>query len=135
MLRWILPKEWLKDKTVERNYVELGAEFGDALSYSYMGEAVGLPLMLNSLAHWEKEYARRGYRPVSINRFVSLGGYGKSIDDVIGKKRTPNEVPVLHASNYLDQYNGIKPAVDLEKMMEDGKPQSGSYDIPGVDKN
>lgn len=121
----------MSDKKVEKRYLSSGASFGDAVSYIYMGQCVGFESMLDDWAEWEKEYSTRGYKTISIDDFLSFGGYGKSIDHLLGKKRKRNEKPILHAEIYRELYLGkIKPAVNLKKMMKDGKSQLGNYIVP-----
>lgn len=129
-------RKFLSNDTVETRYVKAGAVFGDAVSYLYLGECIGFKKLLNTWAEWEKEYARRGYRTVSLDRFVELGGYGKPIDDVLGQQREPNEKPTLHAETYREQFLGkIGPAVNLEKLMTDGEIQSGTYFLPSTEND
>lgn len=130
-----LLRNLMSDKSVEKKYVQTGSAFGDAVSYIYMGECVGFESMLNSWADWEKEYVRRGYRTVSLDDFIELGGYGKNIDNLLRQKRNANEEPILHAEIYRENYFGkIQPVVNLEKMMKDEKPQFGNYTLPSTKK-
>jgi len=118
---------------VEKRYVDAGAGFGGAVSYLYMGECIGFKSMLNRWAGWEQEYALRGYRTVSLDDFVKLGGYGKNIDTLLGIKRDENEEPVLHAQIYRKEFLGkVEPVIDIEKMMSDGQPQVGTYQLPST---
>jgi hypothetical protein len=126
-------KRILTDRTVERKYVHAGAEFGFDVSYIYMGESIGFESRLNKWANWEKEYAKRGFRTVPLDDFIELGGYGRSIASLVGIKRDENEEPVYHAQIYRDNFLGkIEPAIDLEKMMSDGKVQYGTYVVPST---
>jgi len=128
-------KKLLSYSAVEKKYVRAGATFGDAVSFLYMGECIGFKNLLNKWAVWEEEYARRGFRTVSIDRFVQLEGYGKSIANVIGQKREKGENPVFHAKIYREQFLGkVAPTVDLEKMMTDNKPQFGQYTLPSTEQ-
>jgi len=123
------------DQRVTRYYIDSGGQFGDAVSYvGSMGECIGFKRLLDQFEDWELEYADRGYRTVSLDRFVDLGGYGKSIDDVIGLKREGNENPIFHAKLYREHFLGkIAPGIDFEKMMQTGKAQSGQYVIPSTE--
>ncbi len=60
---------WLTDDEVQKIYKRTGEIFGCAVSYLYMGEAVGFENMLNTWAFWEREYARRGFVTLSVNVF------------------------------------------------------------------
>lgn len=123
----------LSDKTVKRLYTEAGTTFGDAVSYLYMGECVGFREMLEAWRKWEKEYANRGYRTVSLNAFVNAGGYDVSLQG-LGEKCVDGEEIVLHAELFLEQHaEPIPPAVDMERLL-DGSVQIGSYEVPSTTK-
>jgi len=103
--RWIFKiyKKMLADKSVEKRYVAAGAEFGEAISYSYLGEPVGLWMLLDLWQSWEKEYARRGYRTISMDEFVKHGGWGKPLKG-LGKKRGRDERPISYAEMYRKNF-------------------------------
>jgi hypothetical protein len=127
-------KRLLFDARVEKNYVSTGTWVGDAVSQAYMGEPLGMASRVDKWASWEVEYARRGFRTVSLDRFVGLGGYGKHIDDAIGQKRDAGEEPILHAEIYKQRYLGrVQPAIDIERMFQDGKPQLGIWIRPSTE--
>lgn len=106
--------------TVERWYLDRGAFIGDALSYSYMGKAVGFDKILLRLVSWEEEYARRGFMPISLDDFVDFGGYGKDISDLL---RVPHQgKPVFHAKEFLNEPDDMTPLIDMKALME-GKAQ------------
>lgn len=74
-LKVILP-QWF----VQSRYVNAGGNFGDAVSYaSGIGECGGFELLLSHWESWEEEYARRGMRTVSVDRFIAFGGYGEPL--------------------------------------------------------
>lgn len=126
-------KRFMSDKKVEKKYVIAGAEFGEAVSFIYMGECVGFESMLNKWAEWEEMYVNRGYRTISLDDFVKLGGYEESIDHLLGQKLEKDEKPIFHALIYKAKYLGkISPAFDWNKMMQDKKPQFGNYKLPST---
>ena len=93
---------WLKslsDKKVEENYVEAGAEFGDACSYDYMGKCHGFDAFFLDWARWEIEYSKRGYRTIPLNDFIAYGGYGVPLRS-LGVKRKAKEQIILYAVLY-----------------------------------
>ena len=102
MINWFY-ELWLNslsDKQVEEKYVEAGADFGDALSYEYsMGKCVVFDGMCLEWARWEFEYSKRGYRTISLDDFVDLGGYGKPLKG-LSVKRKPKEQIILYAVLY-----------------------------------
>lgn len=125
----------LSDPTVEKRYVRAGATFGGAVSYLYMGECFGFKGLLKKWANWEEEYVHRGFRTVSLDRFVDLGGYGKSVDDVIGQRREDGEEPIFHAQIYRNEFLGkVAPVINLEKMMTDGEIQIRQYKLPSTEQ-
>ena len=125
-------RRFMSDKKVEQKYVGVGAQFGSAVSYIYMGECVGFESMLNRWADWEKEYVNRGYKTLSLDDFVELGGYGKSIESLLSQKLGECEKPIFHAQIYRDNYLGkVSPAINLGKVM-DGEAQFGGYILPST---
>jgi len=124
------------DSTIQKRYIQAGASFGDAVSYLFMGECRGFEELFNYWADLEQKYADRGYRTISLDRFIELGGYGNPIGEVIGKKREKGEEPIFHAQIYKKEFLGkIKPAVDLNQMMKGGKAQYGEYVLPSTEQN
>ena len=124
----------LSDKFVERIYIKAGKKFGDAASYGYLGECTEFKKYLNNLVKWEEEYAQRGYRTVNLDAFVELGGYGNPIDSLIGQRLKLDEKLVFHAQVYREEFLGrTKPSFNLEKMIHEGKPQSGNYKLPSTE--
>ena len=45
----------LSDSFVKKRYVSAGSDFGDAASYSYMGESGNIKFLLNRWSRWEQE--------------------------------------------------------------------------------
>ena len=122
----------LSDKEVQDNYVQAGVDFGDAVSYIYMGECLGFEKMLFDWAKWELEYSMRGYKTISLDDFIEYGGYGKPLNG-LGIKRKPEEKVILHAEIYTKKYsNNGKPVLDLKKIIETGEAQSGMYILPST---
>ena len=122
----------LSDKEVEINYVEAGADFGDAVSYAYMGECQGFEKMLSDWTKWELEYSARGYKTISLDDFIEYGGYGKPLKG-LGVKRKPEEEVILHAEIYRKKYSDkSKPVIDLKKIIETGEAQFGTYILPST---
>ena len=125
----------LTDRQVIKRYVEAGSQFGVAVSYIYMGECVGFARMLSKWEKWEVEYAKRGYRTLPIDDFINSGGYGKPLKN-IEVKRDQDEKPVFHANIYKNVYLGkVEPMIDIQKMIQTGKPQFGNYSLPSTKKS
>lgn len=133
----------LTDKTVEQKYRKAGAEFGGAVSMLYMGECVGFSKLLKRWEKWEAEYAKRGYRTISLDDFVLCGGYGRPLKS-LGEKRTNEEGVIRHAKTYRDKYLGkIPPLFDLAKITSPLEPgetpesrmQTDVFVIPGTERD
>ena len=128
-------KRMLPDSIIEKGYVKAGANFGNTAGYLCLGEYVDFEMFLNKLIDWEERYSGRGFRTVSMDRFIGLGSYGKSIDDVIGQRLEQGEEPVFHAQTYREYFLGeVEPVIDLGTMVQDRQPQVGEYNIPSTEK-
>ncbi len=132
MIWW---RKFFNDNQVTSRYVRAGSRFGDAVSYLYMGECIGFEKLFDKWGVWEQEYARRGFRTISLDDFVSHGGYGTPIDPLVGQRLNVGESPVFHAQLYRDEYLGkVSPVIDLEEMMRTGKAQTGVFASPSTEK-
>ena len=121
----------VNEKAIER-YSQAGMEFGDAVSYIYMGECIGFEKLLTAWETEELVYASMGFRTVSLDDFVSSGGWGQPL--VLRIPRDIGEEPVYHAAYYRANYLGkLSPAIDFNKMMSDGQVQSGNYLVPSTE--
>ncbi len=101
-----------------KKYVRAGSDFGDAVSYIYMGECVGFKRKRACWCRWEKEYARRGYRTISLDAFIECGGYGAPLQN-LGARREANETPVYHAEIYRELYLGkVRPVFTPAEMLD-----------------
>jgi len=130
--RILLPLRFLSDKEIQERYVASGSQFGDAVSMLYMGECIGFEKMLGIWWKFEQEYAQRGYRTLSIDKFVEIGGYGKNYDFMLGQKREKDEFPVFHAELYRKNFLGkTTPLINPDSM--NGEPQFGSYMLPSTE--
>ncbi len=132
MFKWLFGKK--SDIKIIEKYRNIATEIGDILSYTYLGEPIGIERMVKRWAKAEKAYANLGYRTISLNGWVQHGGHGKSIDDIWMKKRDEDEEPVYHADVYKEKYLGkIIPVFNLKEMVEDGQPQFGTYSDPSTE--
>ncbi len=122
---------WLNhksDSALFEDYTLAGAEFGDAVSYIYLGECVGFESILRDFEMWEQEYARRGYRTISIADFVDYIGYGKPLPFVL-VKREASEEAVLYGKLYREKCLGKN--INTITFNEDGS-FSGTYVLPDL---
>ena len=125
----------LSNESVQKRYVKAGAIFGDLVSYIYMGESEGFENYLGDWETWEVEYAKRGLRTISLDAFIGLGGYNRPIDNLVGIRREENEQPIFHAKIYRETFLGkIRPAINLEKLMSEAKPQFSIYSLPSTER-
>jgi hypothetical protein len=119
LLSKIIDRTRLSDKSIQKRYVKAGAVFGDAVSYLGMGECIGFEKLLYKWSKLENEYSNRGFRTISIDRFIELGGYGREVGDVIGVKRNENEESVYHSEIYRNEFLGrVRPSIDFGKLID-----------------
>lgn len=124
----------ITDEEIVMAYLLNGAMFGDAVSYIYMGECIGFEDLLTKWETCEVAYANLGFRTLSLDDFVDHGGYGKDIEPLLRVPRKEGEAPVFHARYYREHFLGKSvPAIDFNKMFEDGQPQFGNYARPSTD--
>lgn len=79
---------WFKEKYeqyVIKKYIQAGAEYGEALSYSHMGKCVGFDLLRFEFSKWERKIKDIGYKPYTMNQFVAYGAFGQNLPEI--KKR------------------------------------------------
>jgi hypothetical protein len=123
----------ISDPSLEKRYLKAGGQFGDAVSYIWMGECIGFEDLLNTWAVIEQEYASRGFRTISIDDFVGYGGWGHDVSNLIGKPRKTNEPPVLHAELYRVMYLGkMQRNSAVIEAFETGNAAHGTYLIPST---
>jgi hypothetical protein len=122
----------LTDKEVIDRYVNYGLEFGDAVSYIYMGECVGFDKLLDAWEQSEREYSALGFRTCSLDDFIDAGGYGKELTD-LGTPRDIDEEPVYHAAYYRATFfKKVGPAIDYGKLLKEGGVQHATYARPST---
>jgi hypothetical protein len=121
--------ENLMDWRVARKYYLAGINIGDAVSHiPIIGECDGFEKLFKKWELWEGKYAERGFRTISIDKFVEAGGYGIPIKDFMGQRLGKDEKPVFHAQRYREMYLGkVSPVVDLQALFERGEFQTGEY--------
>lgn len=82
---------WLfghSEKTIVKQYYYWGCEYGDALSYWFMGKCVGFDKLEKKFQYWSKQYMALGYEPISVDDFVSAGGYGNDMSHKLRQKKS-----------------------------------------------
>lgn len=144
MGRWQSFKRWLGlgykpktkiavqyDEEVVQKYVDTGAEFGDAVSMIYMGECIGFEDLLKRWEDAERAYASLGYRTVSLDDFISYGGYGEEIT-ALQVARDEGEEPVYHATYYREHFLGKSMMVSVEPVGDSGA-FTGQYIRPSTE--
>ncbi len=67
-------------------YVSVGLQWGDAESYSFMGECVGYSSLCKALERLETQYAKLGYKVVGRETWVRAGGYGAEYESKLRVK-------------------------------------------------
>lgn len=130
---WKAIKKWWSssksDSTIINKYFEAGTDFGDAVSYIYMGECIGFEKLFDAWEDLEKEVAKRGYQTISVDDFVAAGGYGKDLPGL--RKLKKSEEAILHAKYYRENYLGKMFMSDsLMDTFTNGVVSTGTYEIP-----
>ena len=125
----------LTDNYIQKKYIRSGIAFGEAVSYIFLGESPEFETLLDMWERWEQEYSRRGYRTLSLDTFIKIGGYDGPLDpNLLGKKLGKEEKPVLHSKIYREKFLGkIPPVVDIGELKKGGI-QVGKYLVPSTEK-
>jgi hypothetical protein len=116
---------------LQKRYLDTGLTFGEAVSYIYLGECIGFKRILRNLEDLEREYAKRGFRTISIDDFEDCGGHGKSLEKLVGLKREPEEEPIYHAKLYKENFLGIQSDI-INRVMK-GETVIGIYERPSTE--
>lgn len=123
----IFSKRFLTDAEVRERYLRIGQRIGFAVSY--MRDPVGFKKRVRTWERWEAEYARRGYRTISLDDFYRYGGWSIPLPSV-DARREEGEEPRFHARIYRDRYLGkIEPVIDPFK----GEIQVGFFQTPSTE--
>ncbi len=88
------------DRRVTRLYRQSSQSFAAALVDSLHGRNLMLPGCFLEWEFWEREYARRGFRTISLDALVQPYLYGSR--EKLGIRRAPDEPPIYNAQDYLD---------------------------------
>lgn len=86
----------MTDKQIERRYLEAGRIFGATVNYGCVANEAKFLDLFTRWKTLEAEYARRGYRTISLGELVCYGGYGL-VPKNTGEKRSENESAILYA--------------------------------------
>lgn len=115
-------------------YLDTGIDFGDAVSQIHMGECIGFDELLTSWEVAERAYADAGFRTISLDCFMHVGGWGGQFAESIEWPREQGEPVVLHAAFYREKFLGKIPGLGLvQKAMETGEVQFGTYHVPSTE--
>jgi hypothetical protein len=118
--------KFLTDNQVTSRYKKAGSFFGVAVSMLHMGECVGFEKRLRRWEKWEAEYARRGYKPLSVDDFIHAS-YGNDISQKLHCLQPEGEEPRFHAKIYREKYLGkVKALINLGV----DEVQFGYYVVP-----
>lgn len=129
-------KKLLPTFYVQKKYADYGMKFADAVSYLYAtGETPEFVSLFEKWSEWEKEHSRRGYRTTSLDAFIYFIEHNLPAKKLVNYKRVDEEEIKLHSEIYRQNFLGkVKPMIDLEKMIQDGKPQFGTWTVPSTEK-
>ena len=105
------------DKIVA-GYYEYAIDFGDRLSYAYLGEpiwrGIGVREQYHILDAHEEAYASLGYRVIPVDCWIELGGYAKTIDDIWLAERDEGERPVFTKTTLeIPEFPIVSPMIAL----------------------
>jgi hypothetical protein len=67
------------EKKLIAQYISIGKDLGDAVSYSYMGEISGFKNLKKKFIKLQDKIISKGYTPYTLQDFVEAGGYGKNL--------------------------------------------------------
>jgi hypothetical protein len=105
------------------------------LSYAYMGEPVGFESSLVSLCRWELEYIGRGFRAVSIDDFIAVGGgYRADLSDLLGVRMGETEAHDYAARRLLARLRDGTPLVSTDVQYRADGSFSGTYTLPALEE-
>ena len=137
-----LDTELKSDTLIKDNYVKAGTIFGLEAYHLKYGDvekylkSVSFEQVLNNWVESEQEYARREYRTLGLETFISLGRFNVPITNLIGQKRSEEEL-IFHAKicqrmyqlgfqslkDYVyDIINNNPELSELQKKAENPKP-------------
>lgn len=119
----------LSNAFIEEHYHFYGAVFGEAVSYLALGECVDFHERFDAWAFWERAYSKRGFRTISIDDFMKIGGWGHDATPLLGQRRNAEEPVVLHSERYRERYLGKMPPGVLQGGFG---PLIGADDKPRV---
>jgi len=94
-----------------KKYISVGEDFGDAISYSFMGEIVGFDSLEKKFKKLEKKIIEKGYIPYSIEDFVKAGGYGHPLPEL-------KKYPKYNKSQVLKIIDTNDKAISYSKEMQ-----------------
>lgn len=104
-------EKWMHNKMLEKRYVNAGIAVGNAVKISHTNKikCVGFDKLFKRWKRLEAEYAKRGYRTISLVDFMEFGRRITKIDTLFHIWRHQNEDAILHAVMYesedcLNQY-------------------------------
>lgn len=121
-----------RQKKIVDEYRNAGSDFGNAVSYLYLGECIDFREKFERWEAAEQAYAGLGFRTLSIDDFVQIGGYSNTLDEKFRVSRELSERIVLHAAVYRERFltSPIAPAVNLSALLQGGKMVTGTYMLP-----
>lgn len=70
---------------IRKKYLEACSDLGDALSYAYLGEPVGIAKLIKSWAGWQCRHASLGFYTMNASEMIEYGGYGRNNEALIDK--------------------------------------------------
>jgi hypothetical protein len=97
-------------------YADTGIEFGEMVNRPNTGKYLDFETVLKRLEIWETQYARRGFRTISIDDFERAEGQGEDISGLLGVQREDGEDAVLHVKLYREHFLGkVDPVIEISR--------------------
>tara|TARA_Y100000310_G_C20658232_1_gene803173 strand:+ start:966 stop:1283 length:318 start_codon:yes stop_codon:yes gene_type:complete len=98
-----------------------------------VGECCDFKKRLRRWESWEKEYSRRGFRTVSLDKFLDSKDRS-ALDKFVNIKRLEKESPISHAGLYREHYLGkVHPVIDFSDVMNKGVAMGGTIYLPSTE--
>jgi hypothetical protein len=120
-----LPFGWVKNR-----YLAAGGEVGDAESYSFIGEPLGMEFPMWRWRLWEEAIIRRGYQTYSLDQFIDYGGWNFELPQL--RLLEDKEDPVKHAVRWKQKLKSLGRQPPNIEYNSDGS-FSGEYTNPSTE--
>ena len=110
---------YYNDDVIEVMYLNAGALFGELIYDRWPDDRGDLCDMLDAWQKWEKEYAARGYKTLSLDAFIAIGALDQHPVTAfgLGRLRVSGEATVLHAPHFREHYVKQRRSVPRHELL------------------